>query len=526
MIAWVGEASAQAFSEPQNYSVERLRLALDRKGVVDVESGAVLSHLSYDVGLWLGYAAAPMFVTSSANGKRVGYLVEHRLSASVFGAIGLFDRVNIGLELPFTAFQSRPTVDLDIAAQGLTQLQAAALGDLRVAPKIQLLREEKHAVDLALMMSLTLPTSGGRHYSGESFLTFSPELLVSRVFDSGLVLAGNFGVTIREVKRFIDQTITHELTYRLGIGYRFKERTSLPLGVELALTGAVALARPFARANENATEVRAEVNYEFDNGLMPFLGGGVGLTGGYGTPDGRVFAGVRFGRTHEKAAAVASPTALPPPPPAQAWAPTEAPANDSLAAPEPASQVVVIALPPPNPDRDGDAIVNQEDRCPDEAGVKENGGCPDSDRDHDQVVDRLDSCPDVAGVADNDGCEALVTREDRELMVRVKVLFPTSGTEPSPEALDALKALSRYLARHPEIHKLRIVGHTDNVGDRKRNKAISEARATAVMKHLIVTGIDAVRLEAHGEGPDKPISSNDSERGRAANRRVQLLIVE
>ena len=67
------------------------------------------------------------------------------------------------------------------------------------------------------------------------------------------------------------------------------------------------------------------------------------------------------------------------------------------------------AAPPPPPpfidnDRDKDGIPNAEDKCPDEAGPRENGGCPDKDRDHDGVIDRKDKCPDVAGPPERDGC--------------------------------------------------------------------------------------------------------------------------
>jgi OOP family OmpA-OmpF porin len=62
--------------------------------------------------------------------------------------------------------------------------------------------------------------------------------------------------------------------------------------------------------------------------------------------------------------------------------------------------------PPPVGDRDRDGIPDNQDRCPAEAGPKENGGCPDKDRDHDGVVDRKDKCPDEPGLVDRDGCPA------------------------------------------------------------------------------------------------------------------------
>jgi outer membrane protein OmpA-like peptidoglycan-associated protein len=68
---------------------------------------------------------------------------------------------------------------------------------------------------------------------------------------------------------------------------------------------------------------------------------------------------------------------------------------------------VGAAAPPPPPlvaDTDGDGIDDGHDKCPNEAGPKENGGCPDKDTDGDGVVDRKDKCPDKAGPAEREGC--------------------------------------------------------------------------------------------------------------------------
>ena len=66
----------------------------------------------------------------------------------------------------------------------------------------------------------------------------------------------------------------------------------------------------------------------------------------------------------------------------------------------------------PDPDNDGDGVLDKDDRCPLEAGVADNGGCADTDKDKDGVVDRLDQCPDVAGVAEFKGCQPPDTDKD------------------------------------------------------------------------------------------------------------------
>ena len=79
------------------------------------------------------------------------------------------------------------------------------------------------------------------------------------------------------------------------------------------------------------------------------------------------------------------------------------------------------------------------------------------------------------------------------------------------------------LSDNPSLN-LFVVGHTDNVGDFKYNMKLSEERANAVVKVLISKyGVDKKRLTPAGVGPLAPVTSNDTEEGRAENRRVELI---
>ena len=71
--------------------------------------------------------------------------------------------------------------------------------------------------------------------------------------------------------------------------------------------------------------------------------------------------------------------------------------------------------------------------------------------------------------------------------------------------------------------KLEVAGHTDSTGDKAHNVQLSDGRAAAVVQSLIKTyGIDAARLQAKGYGDTKPVAANETEDGRAKNRRVEL----
>ena len=81
------------------------------------------------------------------------------------------------------------------------------------------------------------------------------------------------------------------------------------------------------------------------------------------------------------------------------------------------------------------------------------------------------------------------------------------------------------LKKNPGI-KVEIDGHTDNRGSAAYNMTLSERRAKAVMKYFVDNGIEAERLTTKGFGFTRPAASNDTEQGRAKNRRVELTPVK
>jgi outer membrane protein OmpA-like peptidoglycan-associated protein len=71
-----------------------------------------------------------------------------------------------------------------------------------------------------------------------------------------------------------------------------------------------------------------------------------------------------------------------------------------------------------------------------------------------------------------------------------------------------------------------IEGHTDEVGSDESNMVLSQSRADSVMNYMVAQGIDKYRLAAKGYGETKPIAPNDTDAGRAQNRRVQLSVAK
>ncbi len=99
--------------------------------------------------------------------------------------------------------------------------------------------------------------------------------------------------------------------------------------------------------------------------------------------------------------------------------------------------------------------------------------------------------------------------------------FDTGKASIRPESVPVLEQIQRLLVEHPEL-KLRVEGHTDNVGQPAANLKLSQARAGAVVSWLTKRGVKPDGLTAAGHGDTKPVSDNGTDAGREKNRRVEL----
>ncbi|WP_052880017.1 OmpA family protein [Vibrio coralliirubri] len=127
--------------------------------------------------------------------------------------------------------------------------------------------------------------------------------------------------------------------------------------------------------------------------------------------------------------------------------------------------------------------------------------------------------------------EPAVVAEEKTTVVVTKAktesysqeMFATNSTELSTDGKIALMPLVEVLKAHPQS-TVQVVGHTDSTGAAEYNMMISKKRAAAVAAYIEEQGIEADRISASGEGEENPIASNDTEEGRAQNRRVDATI--
>ena len=102
------------------------------------------------------------------------------------------------------------------------------------------------------------------------------------------------------------------------------------------------------------------------------------------------------------------------------------------------------------------------------------------------------------------------------------ILYKPGEVALRPEAATVVKEIASQLKKDTSL-KLYVVGHTDSQGKYKDNLSVSKKRAEWLVKELTKQGVAASRLQADGVGPLAPVASNDTEEGRARNRRVELV---
>lgn len=324
-------AQAQVSDE---LGIERFRIAVDRHGIADVEWADVPAHLHWDAGLLVGFAHAPL-VLYDRQMNEVDALVERRLSTTLVGAVGLYDRLQLAVSADVVGYQSGFDGS---ASPTMKSLPGGGLGDLRLLGKAKLAGDARYQV--ALLATLTAPAGSSRGFLREAGVTFAPALALSVA--RGQLRGGiNVGYLLRKNTETAGLRSDDEGFVRVG--------GAVQLGAVAELFAAISAAAPLSDPDQNqiALELLGGASRSLTPAVSAFVAGGVGLDNGFGTPDWRVLAGVRFG--------TAAPTKAAP---------------------------VVIVTPTGTKDSDGDGVDDARDRCAKELesrnGFRDGDGCPEA----------------------------------------------------------------------------------------------------------------------------------------------------
>jgi len=395
-IAAVAPALAQE-TDLQRFPAQRLRGVEDGYGLFSVHTGEIPGHLNWDVGLMVDYASSPLVLRLGDD--RVGELLLHRAGAEFSFAIGLLDYLAIEAAIPAVVFQQRGAVP-HIDESALPELAPAGLSDPRIVAKLRLLREDRHFVSLSFAPTLTLPggvlqselSGGSLSYLGETGPTLVPELALSSRRFLGTIVALNLGFRVRGTTTLQNLSVREEILYRLGVGYDLRYFTdAIPLSFLAELNGATGTGERLLQDDHTPLEWLAGLRFEPIPGLQIYAAGGSGLIAGWGTPDLRILAGLRYGTRGVDSDGDGIDDS----------------ADGCPDQPEDADGFE-DSDGCPDPDNDSDGVTDKLDRCTFEAedrdGYEDGDGCPDPDNDADGVLDTGDACPDEKGPPSKQGC--------------------------------------------------------------------------------------------------------------------------
>ncbi|NVJ10596.1 OmpA family protein [Myxococcus sp. AM001] len=553
-------AQVPTLSASQSIDVQQYKPGPSSKDILGVQSAQVHSHLGWNVGVSVNYADKPLNFMDPRSGRYITALVRSQVGVDLMGSVGLFDRFELGVLLPVTLQRSQaaPMVDPSFA-QGVG---SGGIGDLRLVPKARLL--EEGSFGLALTVPVVLPTGGGSDFLGSSGVGVQPRLVAE--YGERFRLAANVGVDFRQMQQLRNLNVGNAVSYGVGAELPFTVR-EVPLALAATVVGAVNLEQQ--DTEERPLELLAALKYRALGGFSAHVGGGPGLTRGYGTPGFRLLAGFSYSPEPSREPPPAAPVdtdgdglldpndACPTEPEDKDGFQDEDgcpdPDNDADGIPDAADACPNepetlngfedtegcpdVAPPPPPVDTDGDGLMDPEDRCPnapeDKDGFQDEDGCPDPDNDRDGIPDTEDKCPSepetINGVKDEDGCpdkgKVKVQVDGERIVILEKVYFATGKDVILARSFPLLKQVAAVLRANPQVEMVRIEGHTDDQGNDAKNLDLSQRRANNVRAFLVNAGIAEGRMEAVGYGETKPVDTNKTAKGRENNRRVTFNIL-
>jgi len=512
-------------------AAERFQPALGPGNLLTVDGARVPAELAYSFGLVLDYARDPLRLRHclpgpcSDPGAQVGHLqvVRDLGTATLLAAVTPLPRLQIGLRVPVQFIAGDGVVtDPTNAAYGDAQpggIKGVALGDPTLESKVRVLGGVRSPVTAGIALSASAPvghaTANGL-YAGYG----SPVVDARAIVDVALgrfFAAANVGAGFKSTAHLGTLDLGSELRFGGGAGVRITRGLSI-------LAEVVGTTNFSGSAGSDSGEVDGAVRYLFARVPVTLtLGGGAGLDEGVGSPTFRAFLGVGVAFERNDLDKDGIP-------------------NDEDMCPLEGGNVVRLRGPfygCPIRDSDGDGIPDHLDACPSVPGIAtddpKTNGCPSNDRDRDGIPNDRDKCPDEPetynGFQDEDGCPDVApvraeVRENQIVIINERVNFAFNSDQiVGARSFEALDSVAKVLQEHPEIRRLEVAGHTDNMGPDAVNLQISKTRAEAVRAYLVTRGVDASRLSANGFGPDVPMAENRTEAGRAANRRVTFNIL-
>lgn len=492
----------------RGFDPDTSRPALGLDADFTVESATPMPAGSWRGEILLDYARGLLAVRSGD--AKLGNLIDDRLTAHLLAGYA-FGRLEIGLDLPITLTQGSNLgllTSTGVTGPLVAPIAGSALGDVRLVARMPLFTERRLPVSLAALLDLRAPTGNGSAFASDGAMGI-PGIVATR--QAGPVrLDAQLGYVLRGQGQYAQLVVHDALAFGVAASLPLPRAGAIESWRGIAeLTGQIPRGSALDSVRYRAPlGIRAGVRAKLWRFLGLDLGGGTGLgEAGYGRESWRVFAGLRWDYVFSDRDG-------------------DGVADDRDECPDVPGLAEFHGCPEPR-DRDGDGIADDRDRCPTEKGPPELEGCPDSDGDG--VPDIDDKCPHEPGPAQNDGCPVVgpaVEIETTRLSLKDSINFDTGMDTLRPESHRILGTIAEILRSHRELQRMRVEGHTDNVGTASYNKDLSRRRASRVVEYLTAHGVTRERLVPEGYGFERPVMSNATALGRAKNRRVEFTILD
>ena len=483
------------------------------------------------------YARNPL-VSYNADGSQRSLVLSHQLWLDAGVSLVFLDRFRVSLDVPLALHQGTQPSFFD--GLRVDPAHAGGLGDVSLSADVLLAGRPRGPAKFAVGATVLFPTGSQSAYLGDGALGVYPHA-------RGAGQVGHFawateiGAAYRHGDRIADVNFGAEGRARAAAGALFLD-DHLLIGPEI--DGFKDLGRSAGAARPTGLEGALVARIQFLSDWAFHLGAGTGLRRSPGIPAWRALASIEWAppAPSDDAQTERRPNAPPPDPVApKVAAVSQELDSDGDGIPDRLDlcPTVPAGVHPdsakmgcPEADSDGDGILDSADKCPTvSAGPHPDPakrGCPTLDQDGDGVPDVVDVCPNEPGLPEFQGCpkKQRVSMSADKLTIVEAVYFKHDKAIIERRSLELLREVARVILSHPNIPLIRVEGHTDSHGNRAHNTELSERRAESVVKYLVAQGVPQQRLQARGYGPERPIASNETTKGRGANRRVEFVIVE
>ncbi len=573
IVALMVLALAATAASDETFNSQLFRPSIFGGNFVAIEDSHTLCPLGFGGALYFDYAHRPFIYF--LDDKPEYDIVEDLVTTHIIGAFGPFGFLSIGAELPIHLYANNRAIEDIAEGKGAEDLESETLlGDVRAEIKLRILQHKKHWLGLALAPYATFPTGDSQSFVGEGRVTGGGTLILEhdfRVFNIAL----NGGYQYRGTSDIFTAEVGDAWKWGAGISRAFKSGLSL----SLEYFGSWIDSSDTDIFHNIPMEVVGTLRYQFGKrGPRVIGGGGAGVSHGAGAPAYRAIAGVDYYYCRPKPTRGRLLISVVD----QSGKPIDAKLiikdvgrkrkladttkDGKWRAKIEAGDYEITAT------REGYRSASASARI----RVKETTA----------VKLKLVEIPTILTVVVTDkitgkrlGCELVFDmgtekekkvynptgmfsqkwasgsyrltvvakgyetvsqnirvvkhRENtvkfalrRKIEKKGKILFDFDSDVIRPESYPVLDDVVEKIKLLGKFKKIIIEGHCSSEGTEEYNMDLSRRRALAVKEYLVKKGIDPNKLEIQAYGESRPIASNETEEGRAQNRRVEFIIVE